>query len=34
MCVMVPVCTENGLRFSAYLGSGEPEVHFELGVRG
>jgi hypothetical protein len=26
---MVPICTENGLRFSAHLGSGEPEVRFE-----
>jgi hypothetical protein len=28
-CVIVPLCTENGLRFSAHLGSGEPEVRFE-----
>jgi hypothetical protein len=26
---IVPLCTENGLRFSAHLGSGEPEVRFE-----
>jgi hypothetical protein len=28
-CVIVPICTEKGLRFSAHLGSGEPEVRFE-----
>jgi hypothetical protein len=33
-CVIVPICTEKALRFSAYLGSGKPEVRFEWIVWG
>jgi hypothetical protein len=29
MCVIVPICTENPLRFSARLGGEASEVHFE-----
>ena len=29
LCVIVPLCTENGLRFSARLAEGAPEVRFE-----
>jgi hypothetical protein len=29
MCVIVPKCTENWLRFSARLDNGTPEVRFE-----
>jgi hypothetical protein len=29
LCVMVPLCTENALRFSARLDEGAPEVRFE-----
>jgi hypothetical protein len=28
-CVIVPLCTENALRFSAILDEGAPEVRFE-----
>jgi hypothetical protein len=28
-CVIVPIRTENRLRFSVHLGSGEPEVRFK-----
>jgi hypothetical protein len=28
-CVIVPLCTENALRFSARLDDGSPEVRFE-----
>ena len=28
-CVLVPLCTENVLRFSARLDNGLPEVRFE-----
>jgi hypothetical protein len=30
MCVIVPLCTEYRLRFSALLHDGAPEVRFEL----
>jgi hypothetical protein len=33
MCVIVPLCTENELRFSAVLHDGALEVRFELAVR-
>ena len=33
LCVMVPVMTENWLRFSARLDEGDPEVRFELALR-
>jgi hypothetical protein len=34
ICVLVPLCTENGLRFSARLADGTPEVHLERVVSG
>jgi hypothetical protein len=33
-CVIVPICTENALRFSTRLGDGAPEVHLERAVPG
>jgi hypothetical protein len=33
-CVIVPVCTENELRFSARLGDRDPTVRFERAVAG
>jgi hypothetical protein len=30
MCVLVPECTENVLRFSARIDNGAPEVDFDL----
>jgi hypothetical protein len=34
LCVMVPLCTDNRLRFSARLDEGAPEVRFEWVVVG
>jgi len=33
-CVMVPLCTENRLHFSALLHDGAPQVSFERAVHG
>jgi hypothetical protein len=32
-CVLLPICTENWLRFTARLGDEAPEVRFERTVR-
>jgi hypothetical protein len=34
LCVIIPLCTENWLRFSAILDEGAPEVRFERAVAG